>query len=283
MATKQNKKRKTPAVQRVNIRKLRVQQAQDQERSENRSRRSLPWWARILVGATVLLALSFVLFRVNQFEVTGNVRYTPEEVADASGITQGDALLGLNKTRAAGRIMVMLPYVQELTLSRVLPGTIRIELSECKAMVAAESEYGTKWLMNDEGKLLEQVEDVDGLPVIHGVALALPTAGDPAAFQDSARGSRAMEAALAVETAGLLSEIRLIDVSDPLDIVISYEDRIEVHLGDGTDIDYRLQYLIGAVGELESTAKGVLDLSFADGKQAVFHPVADRKQQESRH
>ena len=67
---------------------------------------------------------------------------------------------------------------------------------------------------------------------------------------------------------------RWIDVSDPASIKLSYQDRIEVQLGDGTDLQYRIQYMIGALEKLSGNAKGVLDLTFALGEQAVFHPLA---------
>ena len=54
---------------------------------------------------------------VETFEVSGNVRYTAEEVAEASGITKGDILMAVNKTRTASRLLVKLPYVEEVRVS----------------------------------------------------------------------------------------------------------------------------------------------------------------------
>ena len=49
------------------------------------NRGGFPTWAKMLVAVAVVLLFSLVFFRVRTFEVSGNVRYTAEEVAEASG------------------------------------------------------------------------------------------------------------------------------------------------------------------------------------------------------
>ena len=261
--------------QRAYLRQLREEQTVRQEQEENRRRNGIPLWTRTLIAVVAVLLVLLVFFRVEEFQVSGNVRYTADEVAAASGITNGDVLMSVNKTRAASRILVKLPYVRQVTMSKALPGTIRFDVVECKALVGAESEFGARWLMNSDGKLLEKLgDDAEmSLPLIQGVILDLPNAGDPASFDDGIKGEAAMEVARALEEAGLLQTVKVIDVSDPDDIILSYDDRVEVYIGDGTDVDYRLQYMIGAMAKLDADVRGSLDLSFQEGNHAVFHPM----------
>lgn len=262
--------------QRAHIRRLRMEQQEQQIHEENWKKRGLPMWGKTLIAVAVVLVLMLVFFRVDQFEVSGNVRYTAEEIADASGITVGDVLMGVNKTQAASRIIVKLPYVEQVEMTKVLPGTVRFTVRECRASVSAESEFKTVWLMNPEGKLLEKLDEnaKNAYPLIKGVVLQLPTAGDPAAFDDQERGDLALKAARNVQEAGLSTVIRSIDVTDLDQVTLSYDDRIEVRLGDGSDLAYKLQYMKEAIGRLGSDVRGALDLSFASGDRAVFHPVA---------
>ena len=262
--------------QRAQIRRLRMQQQAGQDGSEVWEKKGLPMWARTLIAVGVVLLLVLVFFRVDRIEVTGNEHYSPEEVADASGITLGDVLMGVNKTRAASRILVKLPYVKQVEVAKVLPGTVRIKLVECKAVAAAESEFGIRWLLNQEGKLLEALDDDEKTtyPLIQGTVLVLPNAGDQVVYEDTERGAQAMEILQEVLNAGLLEQIRLIDVSDVNQIVLSYDDRVEVRIGDITDVGYKLQYMILSMDRLGVDAKGMLDLSFQEGPQAFFHPLA---------
>jgi len=262
--------------QRAQIQRLREQQQAQQEGSEHWEKKGLPMWARTLIAVGVVLLLILVFFRVDKIEVTGNVRYTPEEVADASGITLGDVLMGVNKTRAASRILVKLPYVKQVEVAKLLPGTVRFTLVECRAVAAAESEFGVRWLINQDGKLLEALDNDAEItyPLIQGTVLELPNAGDQVVYDDPERGAQATEILQEVLSAGLQDQIRLIDVTDESQIVLSYDDRVEVRIGDITDVGYKLQYMILAMEHLGAEARGMLDLSFSEGPQAFFHPLA---------
>lgn len=242
------------------------------------NRGGFPTWAKMLVAVAVVLLFSLVFFRVRTFEVSGNVRYTAEEVAEASGITKGDILMAVNKTRTASRLLVKLPYVEEVRVYKEMPGTVRFEVTECTAAMAARSEFSTYWLMTKDGKLLEEVDSRDdsklsGLPVIEGVNLTLPTQGAAAEFDDVLSGKTAMELVDAILDAGLDGSVTELNLEDPSNITMQVGDDLTVWLGDGSDGAYKLQYLLAVQKQLTAGKRGVLDLSFSSGEQAVFHPL----------
>lgn len=62
-------------------------------------------------------------------------------------------------------------------------------------------------------------------------------------------------------------------MEDPENITLRYGSDLTVELGDGSDGDYKLKYLMAVTSQLEAGRRGVLDLSFSAGEQAVFHPI----------
>ena len=272
---KSNAKRVSAAKRQAKLRQLRTEQLSQQERPKNIRGESVPMWGKMLISVAVVLLLLTVLFRVNEFEVTGNVRYTADEVAQASGVTVGDVLMGVNKTQAASRILAGLPYVETVTVSKRLPGTVAFTITESTAAAQASSHTGSIWLMTREGELLERLdEETDfAYPVITGTLLDLPISGDRAVFEDAQKGAVALELLEAVCNAGLETYISEINVEDPQEVSLRYLDRLEVLLGDGSDAAYKLQYMVEAAATLAETDTGVLDLSFQNGTQAVFHPI----------
>lgn len=263
--------------QRAQIRRLREQQAGKEEQQARWSIGGIPMWGRMLIAVAAILLLLLVFFRVGRFEVSGNVHYTAEEISDASGVTVGDVLMGVNKTKAASRILVKLPYVRQVVVSKALPGTVRFTVVECEPMAALVSEFGAVWLINEDGKLLEKLDNPEeiGYPLIKGPALTLPTAGDPVAFEDSQTGSLTLEIAAYLTQTGLAAHVPLVDMTDPADIKLSYDERVEVQIGDGTDFAYRLEYMRAALEQLGKEAKGALDLRFVAAEKAIFHPLAE--------
>lgn len=273
MATK-GRRKQNKITGRARVQQMRIQ-LQKQAEKESRRKSRIPLWLRLLVAAAVILAMLLVLFRVRSFEASGNVRYTVEEIAEASGIAQGDGMLSVSRTQAAGKIIVELPYIRQVIVVKDLPGTVRFEVEECKAAAVVPSEYGNSWLISREGKLLEELdEDAEtAYPVVTGAVLELPSPGDTAEFTDAARGEKAMAVIRAVSDAGLTGAVQTVSVDNLREVTLIYQDRIEVQLGTGEELAYQLQYMKKAVGELSATDTGVLDLSFSTGNQAVFRPM----------
>ena len=276
----QNRRRKTnakriAAKRQAKLRQLRAEQQSQQDSRKNIQTGAIPMWGKMLISVAVVLLMLVVFFRVDHFEVAGNVRYTTEEVAQASGITVGDVLMGVNKTQTASRILAGLPYVETVKISKRLPGTVYFEITESTAAAQAQSQTGSIWLMTREGELLERLdEETDfAYPVITGTLLDIPISGDRAVFEDTAKGEMALTLLAAVCDAGLQQFIGEINVEDLAEVTVRYLDRLEVQLGDGSDAAYKLQYMVEAAATLSDTDTGVLDLSFQTGAQAVFHPI----------
>lgn len=256
-----------------------MDQNQQTKKNMDWSRGGFPTWGKMLVAVAVVLLLMLVFFRVRHFEVSGNVRYSPEEIAEASGLGEGDILMGVNKTSTASRLLIKLPYLEEVVIEKALPGTVRFTVRECQAVAKVFSEFSTCWLINEEGKLLEEIEDPEdaaysGYPMISGVLLTMPSPGEIAVFDNNASGQCAMELIAAVHATGLSGKVSEVNMEDPYSVYALYEDRVKVLLGDGSDGEYKLQYLKAVVGELQEKQKGVLDLSFSTGERAIFHPFA---------
>ena len=107
----------------------------------------------VICGAIV--AAMAVFFKVDSIEVTGNSRYTPEEIADSGNIHVGDNMFLINKFKAAEAITQKLPYISSVRISRKLPDTLCIRVEENGALCAIEASGGD-WLLSSTGKLVER-------------------------------------------------------------------------------------------------------------------------------
>lgn len=80
-----------------------------------------------------------VFFQVETVAVTGNSRYSQEEIIQATGIQTGDNLFRMNKFQIAHQVLQGLPYVEEITIRRSLPSTIVITVKEWDAVARIEA------------------------------------------------------------------------------------------------------------------------------------------------
>lgn len=258
------------------------------------------------VVIAVMMAAS-IFFRVDTVTVLGAEKYTPWMVREASGIQEGDGLLTLSKARAAGKIRSALPYVDEVKITRQLPGTVSIEIRELDVTYAICAEDNTWWLISSGGEVIERIETsaASGYTRIFGVRAQAPREGqqvtaaqtadptetngetepggqtDPSgevtiSTQPQATNAQRVEAVLsilkALESSGVIGEVASINVENLSDVQLQYGQRFQVMLGNADRLDYKIDYMAQAIAQMEDYQAGVLDVSFAFSEQGIFTP-----------
>lgn len=100
-----------------------------------------------------------------------------------------------------------------------------------------------------------------------------PTAG---ASSDAAdRLSAALEVCAALEEQDLVGKAASVDVSDPSNLIVWYEDRYQIKLGDRQNLSYKLEYARKAIAQMADYESGVLDVSFTVWKtEAGYTPFS---------
>ena len=253
-------------------------------------------WKLISMAAVVVavfLGLS-VFFRVDTITVAGADKYTPWMIRQASGVETGDALLSISEARVASRIISDLPYIDEVKVSRKLPGTVEIQVTELQVTYSIEDENGGWWLISSSGRAIEAVnlEKAMGYTRVEGLAIRTPTAGeqvqalpgkiiDPgegtAVEMDQTDADQQLAALIAImtglERSRIIGEITVIDVTTITDLRLEYPQLLTVRLGDDQQLEYKISYLAAAVEKLEASQSGELDLSLEYTEKAVFTPA----------
>lgn len=259
----------------------------------------------ISIGVALLVVLSLLAFlRVRTVSVVGNTRYSVQEIQQATGVTEGNALLMINKTAVASRIKAQLPYIDEVRIGISLPDTVKVEVVELEIAYAVAADDGSYWLINSSGRLVEQLtaKDASEYLTIKGVRICNAAVGGTVEIkeevikpeQDSTEESQdeeedeelyapaeasakqrmdvALEIIQQLERVDDIRAITSIDVSSIYDLEIWYGTRFQVKLGDNSNLSYKLEYMVSALSQLESYQSGVLDLTFEEAKKATFIP-----------
>ena len=159
----------------------------------------------VVVTAVVIGAGCIVFFKVNQFEVEGNQRYSTEEIAKASGVSKGDNLFLVNKTDE-------LAYVRSVNIKRKLPDTLVITVAETNAAAAIQS--GKEWwLVNEEGKVLDTTKKPKEFIQITGLELVSPEAGQSMKVKSEDKPMRdsLLRLLKAMKGRELLEDVRSVD------------------------------------------------------------------------
>ena len=127
--------------------------------NHKRRRGSLSFLYKLLAFVLICTAISLALtlfFRIRSIEVSGNDRYTRQEIIDAAGVSEGDNMFLMNKYSAAERIRKALPYIETVQFRRSLPDGLSIIVTEC-ADPAAIVQDGKAYLLCDTGNIVDEV------------------------------------------------------------------------------------------------------------------------------
>ena len=229
-----------------------------------------------LAFGLVCAALVFVLgvfFQVHKIEVNGNSFYTDEQVAEASGVVEGDNLFFINRFSAASRIFAKLAYVEGVSIDRKLPSSLIIDVVESEAIACVETDNGL-WAIDRTCKLLSKVstEDASELVRIKGFTVENPAQGEIITVSggEEYAVSYLSDMLRQISALGLRRNIECIDMTQQNSPEFDYLGRFTVKMGAYENVGYKFQLLLAAVAGLQSGDCGTLDLSIDESAHLTY-------------
>lgn len=251
----------------------------------NRNRFMMQMVTVFAVVIALVMGLS-VFFKVKDVTVTGAEVYSPWAVRDASGIKEGENLLTFSHARAGAQIKANLPYVKSVRFGIKLPDTVNIMIEEAPVVYAIKTHDGTWWLMNSDGRMVEQSNSAQATKYtqVLGVTVADPVSNERAVATESAAvyetnelgetvpvpvsvtGAQRLSAALQIlqslEENDIVGGAASVDVTRMEEIILWYGTRFQVSLGDATNLSYKIDCMNDVILQMSEYQTGVLDISF---------------------
>ena len=229
----------------------------------------------VLLTAVAVVAALTLFFKVDQVVVSGNSRYSAEEIIEVSGVEQGDNLILMDKYHIAEKLYTELPYITEVRINRKLPDVLMVEVVETQAVAAIKGGSST-WLMDSGGKLLEVVSASMAKKYItlEGLTAESPAISGKLKLGEESpiSAQRLLELMQALKQWGMLEKTTSLDASDPDYMVLSYDGRFQVEMFYDADFDFKLNCLQAAVAQLEPNESGTIRMTMKDDNEVRFIP-----------
>ncbi|MBQ2061166.1 MAG: FtsQ-type POTRA domain-containing protein [Oscillospiraceae bacterium] len=213
----------------------------------------------VVICGAIVAALA-LFFKVEHIEVEGSTRYTQEDVVAASGLNVGDNMYLMDKYEVANRIRAALNYVETVRITRSLPSTLHIAITECRFTVAVEQD-GALWLVSGNGKIVDTVKPgTESHAMVTGLDLLDPQIGQNIQSENENVCAELMELLGLLREKNMLGDVQAIHLEDASQITMRYLDRFTVHIPWNADMDYKLNYLLAVVERLEDNEKGTINM-----------------------
>lgn len=258
----------------------------DRSRVKRRRRRRwigyVAFLALVLTGAAVLCLAMF--FRTKEIIVTGNERYTREELISASGLQLEQNIFSVDRERTAAQIKGVFSYLEEVRVIPVMPTTMEIRVVESVPQLAVVNSAESWSLLSTGGRVIEQCLGLaeDELPLVLGTSFSWCDQGSyPAELPPEVVNRRhkehreatreELEAVRVMQTLRYVTAsaeatgfdgITYIDVHDELSTSILWDKQVLIRLGTELELDRKLTFAKTILEEqLEEGFTGTIDVS----------------------
>jgi cell division protein FtsQ len=252
----------------------------------------------VVVVLAAVAASCIIFFKVSTVEVylrdaDGNTAsishskyYSEEEIVEASGVELGQNLLMLNKNQAIARILTRLPYIASVSMHKELPGTLSLTVTESEPVAAIQTGRQSWWLVDVNGKLLQQAAGSQSCMVVMGLTLVEPRSGEVIRVPDGTIGvtdggnnvppsqqlqrDSLLQLLHPLQDYDLQDKVRSVDLTSESELVLDYDGRLTVKIPLESDLDYNIKYFARILTDYVDVKwskkdKGVLDMTYDDG------------------
>lgn len=243
------------------------------QNAKKRLKRNLFYTFILVLVCVVFFAVCFfVFFKIKTIEYTGLTRYTEEKITETLGLELGENLFSFKASELERKIMQEYPYLGEVEIRRSIPSTLKIKIVEktAKCYVKMKDTY---YLLSDDLLVVEQSDrpykDMN-LVELRCNDIAFCVVGKYLRFYNNGSYESYEKLYNAMEKYELVDKIDYIELVTRFDIYFSFDERIEVYIGESDDADMKIRFFKGILSKLDDDAEGTLDLTST--KEASFKP-----------
>ena len=226
----------------------------------------------VVLGISAALCCT-VFFGAESIEVVGTSRYSAEQIISASSLKTGDNIFVTGRSGGESNIVTQLPYIRSAEISyTIFPPKFVITVEETQAKYVTED---SSVILDGELKILDTAAapeaDRTGLTVLKGIELTSPESGKTAVLADEDTANALSQITESLARHGI-NDVTKIDLSDAMDIRITYQGRIYMLFGSTAELEYKMSYAKEMlVNQLASSQEGKLDLSWlVSGNSTVY-------------
>lgn len=236
-------KRNIPGASRVVPEKSVISKSRPAKRKKFRGGNYVLYYvlALIVIAVVLIILANTVLFKCSQIEVSGNDKYTADEIVRISGLQTGENLLHINVSAARDNIVNSLAYIDDAQVKKSFPTKINIAVTEAEKQYCIV-ENGVTAAISRKGKIIEHC-GAGELPVVKGFEAETTEVGKW--LKSKAEGKTEIPAEI-FETADKtgLKNITEIDISDKFSVKVEVENRVILNLGPAEELESKLRVAV---------------------------------------
>ena len=220
----------------------------------------------IALSVFVILIIGVLLcpyFYIKTINVIGNGIVSREEILKAASLSEGNTNLYAFNSFLSEDNLLKNPYIKTVSFSRHFPDTLDITIAERKP--CGYIPYTNTFLfMDNEGRILDaKPAYTQPLPVVYGLNFTNFTLGEKLSVSNPDKLQTVVDLSKLMDLYDITEDVIRVDVSNP-DNIHLYVNKIDVVIGEFTDVNWKIGALSEIIKKLSPNDKGILDISSPD-------------------
>lgn len=242
--------KRKPSVKKSRVKEINTENEFEKRKLELKRKRRLQRFKRKLIilaffaaaAAVTVIIFKAPFFNISEIVCVGYEHISEEELIKQSGVQKGANIFVTNLGNVKQRISDI-PYVSESNSRRIFPNKIKIWIRECTPAFAVKE--GNKFKICDSNsKVLEIAdENAENLCCAEFSESVEAAEGELLFPPEDKKNARIIECIKALENSGMLNLTSGIDFTDISDIIILYDGRLKIRIGNASDISYKLKFI----------------------------------------
>ena len=250
------------------------------ETGDEPAKKKWPAWVFLfvlLILIAALVAVYWFLFRVKTVETVPSAHYSAEEIVEAAAIPDGIHLYSFSSRDVEKRIKSRCPYVRSIEITRTVPDTISIRVTE-DAAVFSTTIFSETWALSADLRPLERITDADAaggdLLLLRLPEVAVAVAGEPIEFVKGEGAAYVYDVLAAVSASGLFSRLDRVDLADRSALVMIADGLYRLEFGSVADCAVKLQIAEAVLRDelFDNGTRARLDLSKTSETSVIVDP-----------
>lgn len=238
----------------------RIRQAGQLRKARTGVRRVLTALLCMAVCVCLVVAAAALVMRTQNVTVSGNARYSSEELLSAANV-DGDVLPLIREKQIYERLAERFPYVDSVQLIKTYPSTLEIVVRETEAVFATRV-HGRSLSLDSRLRVMDYTEDIDGLIYLELPLVQTAIEGSRIVFVEQESDTFVSEM-LSMFFPGEERFLTALDLRDRYSITGRVENRAKIIFGDYRNVAQKLELAKSTLASAEEdySKRTLIDVS----------------------
>lgn len=229
--------------------------------------------AVILAVLVILIVLSLtVIFKIDKITVTGNTKYSNDEILSVLPIEKEKNLFLTDTKAAEEKLQESLPYIFDVQVKKKFPTTITVQVTETPQLYSIKNQDRSYTLLDENLKVLETntAKLPKGAIKIEKLSVISANPGQKLEIEKEQQIKDITNITAAISKLKL-DKITAVSSYDISSNTMTYENRIVIRFGTTENLEDKIYASLTAIEKLNETNPGAKgDLTVLDDKQVYF-------------